>query len=109
MKKFELFSKDLQDFKKEKLEDLIYEIKGDEKLLKELIYRKIQPKCDFLYISEDEFIKKLEIYVTKGHSGIEMWLDFDEYNDLYPINMNCDFTIDNVFKIKNTFIDWLLG
>ena len=63
MKKFELFSKDLQDFKKEKLEDLIYEIKGDEKLLKQIIYEKIKEEYDLLNLKEKNLIKQLNIYV----------------------------------------------
>lgn len=109
MKKFELVSNDLLDFKKGKYEDLMYEIKGNEKILKQIIYEKIKGEYDLLNFKETTLIKQLKLYVCSGDSETEIWLDFDTNNDLYPIKMNCDFTIDNVFKIKNTVIDWLLG
>ena len=109
MKKFELISKDLQDFKDGKIEDLIYEIKGNEILLKKIIYDKISSIYDPLQLNSD-LIKQLKLYVTDGsNNNIDIFLDIDEYMDLHPIYNNNDVKIDDVNKIKEIFIDWLLG
>lgn len=109
MKKFELISKDLQDFKDGKTEDLMYEIKGDEKLLKEIVYNKISSKFDPLHLNPD-LIKKLNIYVTNGfESTTEVWLDIDENTDLYFIYKDKNLKINNVDMIKSIVVNWLLG
>lgn len=109
MKKFELVSKYIQDFKNEKVEDLMYEIKDNEKLLKEIIYNKISHAYDPLHLNPD-LVKQLNIYVTNGFEfTTEIWLDIDEDNDLFFIYKDKILKIDDVDKIKEIFIDWLLG
>ena len=109
MKKFELVSEYIQDFKNGKTEDLMYEIKGNEKLLKEIIYNKISYKYDPLHLNPD-LIKQLNIYVTNGFEfTTEIWLDIDKNNDLFFIYKDKNLKIDDVHKIKEIFIDWLLG
>lgn len=109
MKKFELVSEQLKDFKEGISEDIMYEIKGNTDLIKKIIIDKISCEFDPLHL-ESNLIKQLNVYVTNGFENTtEIWLDVDKNNDLYFIYKNPEIKIDDVESITKIIINWLLG
>lgn len=108
MKEFELVPLNLKDYKLGITDDLMYQIKGNAKLIKNIIHDKILDNYGFLFSTED--IKKLDIYVVKNEINItELWLNFCEDEELYLITKEPDLEIDDINKIKDIIINWLLG
>lgn len=109
MKKFELVSNQLNDFKEGLFEDITYEIKGNIDLIKKIIIDKISCEFDPLHL-ESNLIKQLNVYVTNGFENTtEIWLDIDKNNDLYFIYKNPEIKINDVETITKIIVNWLLG
>lgn len=109
MKVFKLVSKDLQDYKDGLVEDLMYDIVGNLDLIKSIIKKKINHFYDILDLNPN-LIKHVRFYVTKSNCNkTDIFLDIDEYNDLYPIASLFNLKIDDVDSIKEVVVDWLLG
>ncbi len=110
MKEFKLVSKDLQDYKQGLVEDLMYDVIGNIDLIKSIIKNKINHFYDPLDLNPN-LIKQVKFYVAKSndYNKTDIFLDIDEYNDLYSIASLFNLKIDDVDTIKNIVVDWLLG
>ncbi len=109
MKKFELVSEYLKDYKPSIANDLMYQIKGNTRIIKNIICNKILEETEEIGFNTEE-IKALNVYVVKDDEGFtEIWLDFNKYKEMYLIVKVFDLEINNVDKIKNIIVNWLLG
>lgn len=113
MKKFDLIPKDNQfdEYVEGKTDDMMYEIVGDTELIKRIIHDNIKQETSDYKLCVDE-METLNIFVTYNFDNecvTEIWLDYNEYKDLYLIAQVENLKLNEVDTIKEIVIGWLIG
>ena len=106
---FGLISNDLYHSTKE-TKDIMYEIQGNIPLIKNICCHKIEKSFKIIGFDINQ-IKHLKIFAAKDDENIftELWLDFDENNDLCFITKVKDLSINNALRIEWLVAQWLLS
>ena len=107
-----LTSEHLEDYHVGFYEDLVYKIIVDqcvERPLKEIIYEKIKRQLPAIVPFGNSNMIKLELYVAKCDDNfVDIFLDYDENNDLCLVARVENLELYDVEKITNIFVNWLL-
>lgn len=107
-----LTSEHLEDHYVGFYEDLVYKIIVDQcvqRPFKEIIYEKIKRQLPAIVPFEKSNITKLELYVAKCDDNYtDVFLDWNENNDLCLVARVENLELYDVEKITNIFVNWLL-